>query len=234
MHAPFTDASSFRKLCRLIKLERPTHVINLGDWFESDAASVHPDESSHTLEDEYRHAAKQSVLLRKSAGSARLIWCLGNHDDNIPVPDPRRIPKPLRSLVHWNSHATFGPEFRKWKQLPYIKAREGVYAVGPTLWCHGWESGVDSDMVEGQQVANMFKRSACIGLVVRGHTHRPREVEPIKLRKNVPTQIFVANVGTIGPLKPDYMSRKDTSQWGAGAVVATIRGREWEARLERF
>jgi predicted phosphodiesterase len=233
LHAPYTDKRAFGELVKLIKSERPTHLVNLGDWFESAAASVHPEEHEHTLEDEYKAAAEQSEKLRHAAPRAGRIWCIGNHDDNLQCPDPRRIPRALRGSVHWNVHGRFGQEFRRWYQVPYRNDRRGVYRIGNVLFLHGWSSECKSDFSEAVHVAQLVGGESGL-LVIRGHTHRPRDVSQCPYSPKIMLPYWVANAGTIGPLKPHYMMRRDTSQWGAGAIVVKIKGKEWEAHLERL
>lgn len=240
IHAPFTDQVAFDWMLSVLEKERGiTHVVNLGDWFESAAASVHPEEHEHTLQDEYEMAAVQSRRIREAAGRGpELHWMLGNHDDNLQAKDVRRVPKSVRSLVHWNE-SKFGHEFRRWRQYPYEKCRRGTLEIGPVILCHGWDCGVKSDELEALQMAN-----ACGGhahrLVIRGHTHRPVWPTQAERTARVPLPWWYGNVGTLGPLKPSYARRRDTSAWGAGCYVIRTTtkpgpwvGIEWEAKLLR-
>ena len=57
VHVPFHPDGIIESLQKVIVKEKPTHVINLGDLFDATAVSVHPDEASHTLEEEYYQGA---------------------------------------------------------------------------------------------------------------------------------------------------------------------------------
>lgn len=239
-HCPYENRPAFDKLLGVLEDFKPEVFVLLGDLFEAEAASVHPHEESIDVLDEYRAAGEVLVSIRKQLGKrTRLIWLLGNHDDNLQAADPRRVPKNLRKSVHWNRDIDWAPEFRRWQQFPYVKNRSGVFELGQVIFTHGWDAGLRSDYTEALQMADL-----CGGyshrLVVRGHTHRPRDVEQIRYSINVPLPFWVTNVGTMGPLKPGYMLRKDTSQWGPAVLIGEadssrpsyrLSGRQWDADL---
>ena len=223
-----------------------THFVLLGDLFDACAASVHPrDEIDHTLEDEYEQGSVYLKSIRDVLPKdCKYIWTLGNHDDNIKTADARRIPFDLRSLCDWNAHPEFGVEFRKWQQKEYVKPSihnsKGCYELGQIVFMHGFDAGQNSDELESLQA------SYALGghpwkLVVRGHTHRPRDVTQAKRTAKVLLPYYYANVGTMGPLDPDYILRKDTSQWGAAVCIGEallgrkgrMSGKCWDARVIR-
>lgn len=221
LHCPFQDMKAVQWAMDVIAnmKPRPTHFINLGDLFESDAASVHPNENFHTLEDEYEEGACILESFRSVLPpTTKLIWMLGNHDDNIQIADPRRIPWKIRNLIHWNRHPDFGPEFRRWNQHPYIKAKQGTYELGPLLAYHGYDCGVTADELEGLQMAYAVGGHSH-RLIVRGHTHAPVTVTQCQRTKRVKLPWWIANVGTLGPTKPPYMKRKNTELWGPAILV---------------
>lgn len=232
-HAPFTRRDAFAWLISVIRREKPTHVVNLGDWLEAAPASVHPDEHGHTLEDEYRVAASQSSQIRKAAPRAVLTWMLGNHDDNLQIKDARRIPKPLREALHWNNSRAFGDEFRLWKQVPYEKSKHGCFHLGPVTFLHGYDCGQNTDQREAIEFAGMTGWQPG-RLFVRAHTHRPVKVTQCQLNNNTLLPWWFANVGTLGPLKPQYAKRRNTTRWGAGCLVAEVNGWEWKAEIKEF
>ncbi len=246
-HCPFQNEVAVDHLLNQLEKGGPfgniTDFVMLGDLFESSAASVHPDEHSHTLEDEYETAANLLVRIRSVLPPKCLLhWSLGNHDDNIQVRDARRIDRRIRGLIHWNK-SEWGEEFRKWKQYPYVKPsihdQRGCVQLGQVIFAHGYDAGGNSDELEGLQLAY-----ACGGhshrLIVRGHTHRPRRVTQCKRSARVLLPYWFANAGTMGPMQPNYMQRKDVSQWGPGIVwgqskvdtPSRFAGREWDATTE--
>jgi predicted phosphodiesterase len=220
---------------------KPTHFILLGDLFEAGSVSVHPSEYWDTLECEYEAGAAYLETIRSALPkSCELVWTLGNHDDNIQCPDPRRSNWLTRSLIHWNKNQQYGGIFKRWKQIPYVKGPSGVYRLGPCRFYHGFDAGVNSD--ETLQMVMALKDQAW-GLYVRGHTHRPTPgVLQCRRTQKVLLPWWYANPGTLGPLKPGYMARKDSSLWGAGLVsgectLASPRRpsfKDWDASMEHF
>ena len=205
------------------------------------AASVHPDEAEHALEDEYIAASNYLLDIRSVLPpDCKLIWCLGNHDDNIQTNDSRRTDKAVRSLLHWHTHYLVGRLFKKWQQNPYVKSKRGLYKLGQVVFYHGFDCGANSDELEGLQM-NYLAGGHSWGLTVRGHTHRPVKVTQAKRSSKVLLPQFYANVGSVGlgNKQPHYMKRKDVSQWGVGMIVgeakigknSRFRTREWDAEL---
>jgi hypothetical protein len=128
------------------------------------------------------------------------------------------VPKALRGLTDWTRHPVHGEEFRRWSWLPYEKSARAIMRVGQVHFWHGFDAGQSSDELEGLQ---MIALSGWIphSLAVRGHTHRP--VPPTQARRTakIPLPYWYANVGTAGPLQPDWAKRKDTSQWNTAILV---------------
>jgi len=221
IHTPFENLEAKEWMLASLSDSSPTHFIMLGDLFDASSVSVHPHEFEHALE---------------------LVWVHGNHDDNILAKDPRRSPRGLRSLLSWNKHYEFGELFTKWKQIPYTKSKKGMYKLGQVHFYHGFDSGINSDELETIQMAQMAGGHAH-RLFIRGHTHRPTVgVEQCKRTLKIKLPWYYANAGTMGPLNPDYMNRKDSSGWGA----AIVRGEaslseprrpstsDWDAHVELF
>lgn len=232
-HSPFTDMRSFGEALRRIRGWKPHVVVHLGDLLESAAASVHPHEHTHDQRDEYKHAADLLRRLEVAAGGTchTRVWMLGNHDQNIVDPDPRRIPRNLRSAVHWaNQSPDLSDTFARWKQVPYVNSVRGAYTVGPVTFVHGFRTGVNSDFTEALEF-HYLTGGHPGQLVVRGHTHRP--VPPTRVVfHGVPFHVSVMNVGHLSPAKPDYMSRRSSALWGHAVGLIRVRGGSWDANLE--
>ena len=238
-HSPHTPSETHQWILDTIANTKGlTHFVHCGDVFDAQAASVHPDEADHTLMDEYRHAASFLKSIRQNLpDGCRLVICEGNHDDNIRRADPRRIPKGLRETALW-MNTEFAEEFKRWHWRPYIKSAAGCYRVGQVVFYHGFDCGLTSDELEGLQMNN---QTGChpFRLFVRGHTHRPLPPTQIMRTRKVSLPWWCMNVGTCGPLKPDYMTRKDTGNWGSGLALIEARmetasrlnAKEWEAEL---
>jgi predicted phosphodiesterase len=239
-HCPFENPESVDWLLgQLADLKpRPRYLFNLGDLFESDAASVWPQDHDHTLEDEYKHAARLQGRVREVVPyRCEYVWMLGNHDDNLQSNDRRRVPRALRPVIHWNIHKDWSKEFLRWKQVPYEKSKRGQVSLGQVTFTHGFDCGVNSDELEALQF-HYIMGSTPHRLVVRGHTHRPTPITQCYRTKTVPLACYHVNVGTLGPLQPGYMSRKSAIMWGPGLVVGEatedydpLGGQQWSAEL---
>jgi hypothetical protein len=238
-HAPFTPKRHIEWLLARIEEWKPQIVVHLGDRLEAVGGSVHDNnEFDHDQRDEFEAAAETSERVRKACHKdTQFVWMLGNHDDNLQRADARRVPKRLRSLVHWNL-SEWGPEFLRWKQVPYIKSASGTYSVGQIVFTHGYDAGVNSGETEALQTNNMTGEFAH-RLFVRAHTHRPEQVTRCLRTKKIPLPWYYANVGTIGPLKPEWAARLDTSQWQPAVLLAEAKherlsrnhGKNWSAEV---
>lgn len=241
VHTPFENEEAKAWMLAKLSEVKPSHFILLGDLFDAGSVSVHPSEFEHALEDEYERGHKYlKDIMEVLPDSTELIWTHGNHDDNILAKDPRRSPRGLRSLLSWNKHYEFGDLFRKWKQIPYTKSKKGIYKLGQVCFYHGFDAGANSDDLETVQMANLMGGHAH-RLFIRGHTHRPTAgVVQCKRSLKIKLPWYYANAGTMGPLNPDYMNRKDSSGWGAGMVVGEASLSEprrpstsdWDAHVE--
>lgn len=245
-HAPFENTEAINDLIERLQdapYGRITDMVMLGDLFESACASVHPDESDHTLSDEYEAGAAILEKIRKALPrKTKLHFLLGNHDDNLQTQDSRRTDWRTRKLIHWNQ-SEWSDEFLRWTQYPYVKPsihnQSGCLQIGQVIFMHGFDAGAASNEVEGLQACY-----ACGGhawrLAIRGHTHRPQGVSQCKRTSKCLLPYFVANTGTMGPLQPNYMKRKDVTQWNPGVIFgecsvdspSRFTAREWDAHLE--
>lgn len=240
IHVPFqNDASVDWMIGRLSDL-KPNVFVFLGDLFDAGAVSVHPNEYMHSLENEFEAGAKIFSRIMKASPKTEFVWCLGNHDDNIRSPDPRRSSRQIRSLLDWNNHGEFGRVFREWKQIPYRKDSNGVFKLGQVCFYHGFDAGGNSDELESIQMS-MLTGGQAWRLFIRGHTHRPTaNIMQCKRTQNVVLPWFYANAGTLGPKTPSWMFRRDSSQWKAALVVGETNINsprrpsisEWSASME--
>lgn len=228
-HSPFTNYEAIAAMAEAGRKFKATHAICLGDRFESAAASVHPNEYSHTLMDEYEGAARTSQLVRKLMPKASLHWMLGNHDDNITRADPRRVHPGLRGIVHWN-RSEWGEEFRRWKQYPYIKNASGVLQLGLLRCYHGFNCGASSDELEALEMSYATGGRAGT-LWIRGHTHRPVPITQALRTKSIPLPYHYANVGHMGPASPDWAARMNTTRWGPAYALVETDSTGWSADL---
>jgi predicted phosphodiesterase len=239
-HSPFTSSVAHARLLDFLSNvgSELTHFVHCGDLLEAAAASVHAGEHSHTLADEFRHASNFLKSIREVLPSTcRRYWIWGNHDDNIFKKDPRRIPEPLREMIEIGRDSRW-PEFSKWVQLPYAKSKKGVLQIGQAVFYHGFDAGQTSDELEALQINNMTGGHAH-RIFVRGHTHRPIPPTQCLRTRKIPLPYYYSNVGTLGPIDPEWANRIDTSAWAPAVLHLETKterpnrlcGKNWNAEL---
>ena len=238
-HCPHQSERAIAKLIEELKIRKPQVFVHCGDAVDASGASVHSDDSdSVTLHDEFLIASDMLRRIREALPEdCKLVMIDGNHDDNIQRPDPRRVPKALRSLCDPRKMHGVADEFKRWKHIPYRFGR--CFQLGGVIFHHGFGASANSDELEAIQLA-----MACGGhahrLVIRGHTHRP--VPPTQCRRTARVKLpwWYCNVGMMAfEKKPSYCDRWDTQQWGRSACFGTaIVGRpdripkdNWTAEL---
>jgi len=240
LHAPNHNADAVDAAVERVASLKPQVVVCLGDLFEAASASVHPNEVDHDLLEEFEIGAGILDRFREAAPKAKLVWCLGNHDDNLQARDTRRVARDLRRAIAWNN-SRWADSFRAWAQLPYSKGPECIFRVGQVMFWHGFDCGHASDSLETLQMA-WASGGFAWALGVRGHTHRPIDPTQIMRTPRVPLPYFATNVGTLGPLKPEWAKREDTSMWGPALLEVDarpgdpfrMRGKCWDAHLHRL
>lgn len=244
LHAPFTEPAVWEWLIDSLVAERGklTHLIQVGDWIDTDPASTHPSNHQHTQDNEYAEAVRQSRDLRKAVGKhCKLIRLLGNHEDRLePDSLTTTVPKRLRDMTHWTRHPDLHDEWRRWDARPYIKGGRGSYSLGQLLVYHGWRCGSNSDEIEACEM-NYSTGGWAHRLMVRGHTHAPIPPTQAMKTRGTPLPLHYANVGHAGPSQPRYAYRMNVSMWGPGLLIGSCKtgnpammgGRNWEAELRR-
>jgi predicted phosphodiesterase len=237
-HVPFHDPAAIEWLSEKIGEHKPDVLIHLGDLEEADAASKFPSEYNFDLDDEHQAAHDLLGKLRRSAKKdCRLIRLPGNHDANID--EEMRINKKVRKLCsfkRWRPEEGEA-ESKHWHvpcEYTYDR-KKGVYRIGQVTFCHGYECGANSGEFQSILLGTPY------GLYIDAHTHRPIHVTRAYRTKQVPLPYWYANVGCMRDLKPKFVERKRTHQWGQGIVVGEATdlksprvSREWSAHTEIF
>jgi len=216
-----------------IEEEKPDIVIMNGDLLEAAAASKFEDELPHDLETEFKQSNRLLESVRKAAPKASLILIEGNHDYRLRRVG--RIDKKIRRSIDFRERISEIKDGH-WKLIPYLNdGKRGVCRVGQLTFVHGFESTLTSDRNECVRFAQPN------GLVVRGHTHRPVDVTQLEYKAGVPLPYYYANTGTLGPMKPDYMTASKTNGWGRGILIAEASTNprvqatvNWTARVDIF
>lgn len=237
-HVPYLDKYALDRLMKAISEHKPDLIVHLGDGHEASAASRFDEESEHSLQEEFaQHDGFLAKIRKQAKPGTRLVFLLGNHDDNIL--SWGRIDKRVRGLcnfVEWEHELKSGA----W-QMPlkrYEFHRSGVYRVGPVCFGHGWKHGVTADEHHAILLADPF------GLYVGGHTHKPTPVTQCYKTRLTPLPFWYANTGCLRNMNPEYILRKQSNLWGQGCVVGETvnhpgpfgknRKREWEAETIVF
>lgn len=227
VHAPYTSEAAWEWFTEILAREGPTltHLICTGDWLDMSAVSHHPNEDKESCRQEYESAAQQSRVLRSLVSrKCKLLRLNGNHEDRLEggIFTPQR----LRSQLHWTAHEGLNAEWSQWTSKPYVKGERGSFSVGPLLVHHGFDFGLNSDESEA---LHMVRATGWLPnrLIVRSHTHRPTPPTPVKGKGSQPLPWWYANVGHLGPTKPQYTWRRDTSQWGHGCLLVEGSLNHW-------
>lgn len=232
-HCPLQDQAAVDWALGILEAEQPDQVIHLGDLLEMDSASRWPSEYDFDFEDECIAADALLASIRKVTPKSTHVFLEGNHDANLM--EWGRIDRRLRSALRLEKHID---DLKHWKQpCRYVYDRvDGVYRIGQVGFCHGYEAGQNADEFQSILMGSYH------GLLVLGHTHRPTPgIMRAKKTMAVPLPYWYANVGALRGLKPHYMTRKRSHNWGQAMVIGEASpvksprmSREWSARVETF
>lgn len=231
-HCPDHEPAALRWACGKIEQFKPSHLIFGGDLFEADAASRFYNEKKYDLLAEYEAGSFVLSALAEVAPGAEKVWCLGNHDFNITAPG--RIDKRVRSAVHWNQ-SQWSDHFLRWRQIPYDFSAGGVYQLGQVMAWHGHDGAEDTNAIRINNACGGYSHRLLLG----GHTHTPHGPTQVMRTKKIPLPLHYANGGTLGPLRPDWTVRQDTSMWKHAIVFvectigrACQPGQNWDCQVE--
>jgi len=221
LHAPTTHKGYFDWLLAQIEDFKPSHVVNLGDWYEGLASSRWPKriEQKWTLFDEHNAVADQARRINEVAPTAMKHWIAGNHDDNAFGTNPGRIPDDLREVALWRNHRGVAEALEGWKILSEYSDRARL-RLGPITFQHG----TAHNSAVGKDKAYLY--GTPFGLYVFGHTHRPEPVTQCRERQ-VRLPYWYANPGTgIDFDQAYYMQRCSMALWGRGCIKIETPGVE--------
>jgi len=212
-HCPCQDDSAIDFLLTNISRRKSDIIIHLGDGHEANSASRWPNEYDWPLSEEFESHNKLLKRIRKASINSRRIFLPGNHEDNLQAIN--RIDPKLRNLCNYFDHED---ELDYW-ELPaeYVYCRRrGAWRLGQVTFAHGYEYNQSADEFQSILLGVPY------GLYVGGHTHKPVEVMQATRTKSVPLPYWYANAGCLRTLKPEWMHRRRTHQWGHAIVVGEI------------
>jgi predicted MPP superfamily phosphohydrolase len=246
-HCPLQCPEALAWLIDLIIEHDPDYFVLEGDLFEADAASKFMSEYPFTLTQEFNSAHDYLFAIReaherkrkKDPRFRRLIP--GNHCNNLL--EWNRISAKLRNTCDWRAKVyrqneyKHVPELKNWTITgDYCYDQSGVFRIGQVSFAHGYKAGIGGD----EQQALELNANHPNSLLVLGHTHRPVPVTQAR-KGQLLLPYHYCNVGTMGPLKPYYMKRKSTANWGAavafGDALETKSPRMtkcWDAEVKVF
>lgn len=231
-HFPKHDPESCDWIIEQVRKYRPDIVVHQGDLLEAAGASRWENEEDFDLEDEFSAADKfLRIVRRASKKGARFVLLPGNHDDNIIAPN--RIHKALRRSCDYRERIT---EIKSgaWQLKSYRHRPDCcVHRLGQVTFIHGFYCNQTAERDHAVQLGTPN------GLLVMGHTHRPRPVTQARLKPTIPLPYWYANTGThIDFDKANYVYRKNTQEWGQAVCVGEAAdlkspraGRHWDAEV---
>jgi len=245
-HAPLHDPAHIDWIEGRIREVKPDVVLHLGDLHEADSASRWPSEYDWDLTHEFREADRLLNRIRTAAqavnAKARCVFLPGNHDANLLA--MARIPRKVRLCCDWrvpqydaDKKLVNGELLKHWRTgCAYRYCRtSGVYRIGQVTFAHGYEHGVSGDEAQSILLGQPY------GLYVSAHTHRPQPVTQAMRTRQIPLPYWFANVGCSREMKPAYVERRRTHQWGQAVAYGDAEllkspraGRRWSATVEIF
>jgi len=211
-HFPCQDDEAIDFLYNQISRRKPDVIVHLGDGHEANSASRWPNEYDWSLSYEFELHNKFLRKIRNISKKSRRIFLPGNHEDNLQAIN--RIDPKVRDLCDYKKHEE---ELNYWEiPIEYIYcAKRGVWRLGQVTFGHGYESHQSADEFHSILLGVPF------GLYVGGHTHKPIEPTQAHRTKSVPLPYWYANAGCLREMKPNWMKRRRTHQWGQAVVVGT-------------
>jgi len=157
-HFPFHHKESLKKVLKLIKKEKPTHVIQIGDLLDQYALSKYARSYDiETPKTELSRGREEAEAMwkgiQKIVPKAECIQLLGNHD----VRGQKRL---LEKLPEMESLVDIAGLY-KFKKVRTLKSDRDFVEIDGVIYVHGWLS-------KSLDHAKHFNKPT-----VHGHRHRP-------------------------------------------------------------
>lgn len=191
-HFPFHDKKALKKVLQLIKKEKPTHVVQIGDLLDQYSFSKYSKSVGITPKDDVikgLKAAKQFWTdVKKAAPKAKCLQLLGNHDIRMK----KRIADNLPEL-----EAFFDPnDLYRFKGVFLASSDRDYIDIDGVRYLHGYLS---------KSIDHALKQNRS---VVHGHRHRP------ELSTYGPA-LWSMDVGFLGNEKelPFQYTQSKTTNW---------------------
>jgi len=162
MHFPFHSKRGYKKILKLIALEKPTHVVQIGDLLDQYVFSNYPRKMEITPDNDVSRglllAHDMWAKIKKIVPKAKCYQLIGNHDVRLSKRINERIPE----LAGFFNHKSL----YKFKGVWTAPSDRSFLTLFGVKYVHGWLSrSIDH--------ARHFNAPT-----VHGHRHRPTvEVE---------------------------------------------------------
>ena len=207
LHAPYHDARALDLIEKVVRKERPSHLVIIGDWADCHAVSAHQKTPERRLywQEEIETAA--AALCRVRPWGDELAVCEGNHETRLSRYLMEHAPE--LSSTHASIRELLGVTAKEWH--PY---RTHFSIAGMSFTHDLGHSGPNSL----KQTMDAF--GACITF---GHTHRLG----VHYDGNVDGSHRVAmNVGWLGDESHvNYMHAAKIRSWQKGFGLIVQRGK---------
>lgn len=156
-HFPFQDNKALAKVLALIKSEKPTHIVQIGDLLDQYVFSKYTKTLKIDPETEIKEGLRLAGLMwgvaRKLAPKAKLIQILGNHDLRLN----KRIRDRFPELESFFGHK----DLYKFTNVKVLSTDRDYIEIDGVIYTHGYLSkSLDHAIHFGKPV-------------VHGHRHRP-------------------------------------------------------------
>lgn len=200
MHFPYHDRAVWSCIKKVIRGEKPSTIVWIGDGFDFFAASSFSKNPlrRQSLRDEVREGQVEFDAVVR-LGCDRMIYCEGNHEHRLERYLCERAPE-LYGMV-----SARGLVVRDWAGVEWVPYRKHVQ-VGKVLYSH--------DLGFAGVYAGRHTLQAAGTNIVFGHTHRGGTVFEGTHRGE---RRFSLNVGWGGGLdQVDYMHKVKTKDWQHG------------------
>lgn len=156
-HFPFHNKSAYRKVMKLIKKEKPTHVVQIGDLLDQYIFSKYTRSLSVSAEQDVQKGLKQAQNMwseiKRMLPKAKCFQLLGNHDVRLSKRILEKVPE-LESFFNLQDLYSF-------PGVKTLRSEREFLEIQGIVYIHGYLSkSIDH--------AKHFNKP-----VVHGHCHRP-------------------------------------------------------------
>lgn len=157
-HFPFVDQKVLKEVIKLIKKEKPTHIVQVGDLLDLYCFSSYPRNINLiSPEEELKRGLAMATKfwqdVRKAAPRAKCFQLIGNHEDRLVKRVASKAPE-FMGLVRKIQ------DLYKFKGVKVLNSSRDHLKIGEVIYTHGHYTKLGDH-------AKFYRNSCC-----HGHTHR--------------------------------------------------------------